>query len=526
MPRPRGRPKKSVIDQEREQRRLLAESDLEQFIALVAPLRVLGNIHRHVIQQWTSSKVSSHFLTLLPRDHMKSALVAFWTVWQLTKDPTLKILYISSTSPLAVKQLKFMKDILTSDIYRLYWPEMVNQEEALREKWTEREISVDHPLRKKESIREASIFTAGLTTNIVGLHCDICVMDDVVTETNAYDDISRDKVRTQYSYLSSVETTNAREWVVGTRYHPEDLYSDLIQMEVPDYNDDGEIIGHKPLFDIIEQPVESAGDGTGVFLWPRQQRFDGKWFGFDAKILAFKKSQYLNPVKFRAQYYNDPHSSDSSPIQRDRFQYYDTNFLHRKDGKWFFRGNRLNVVAAVDFAYTTGKKSDFTSIVVVGVDNETNYYVLDIERFKTDKISEYFNRILKLHEKWGFYKIRAEITAAQSVIVKDLKESYIRPLGISLSIDEYRPSKIQGSKDERIMAALEPKYANQQMWHFHSGNTQILEEELLSRNPSHDDVKDALAAAVDLAVAPVNIFAKKKDDVHMLSYHGRFGGVI
>jgi len=27
---------------------------------------------------------------------------------------------------------------------------MVHQEEAKREKWTEREISVDHPLRKKE----------------------------------------------------------------------------------------------------------------------------------------------------------------------------------------------------------------------------------------------------------------------------------------------------------------------------------------------------------------------------------------
>jgi hypothetical protein len=68
-----------------------------------------------------------------------------------------------------------MKDILTSDTYRLYWPEMVEKEEAKREKWTEREISVDHPKRKEESIRDPSIFTAGLTSNIVGMHCDIAV---------------------------------------------------------------------------------------------------------------------------------------------------------------------------------------------------------------------------------------------------------------------------------------------------------------------------------------------------------------
>ena len=63
---------------------------------------------------------------------------------------------------------------------------MVEKEEAKREKWTEREISVDHPDRKKWNIRDPSIFTAGLTTNIVGLHCDIAIMDDIVVESNAY----------------------------------------------------------------------------------------------------------------------------------------------------------------------------------------------------------------------------------------------------------------------------------------------------------------------------------------------------
>jgi hypothetical protein len=67
-------------------------------------------------------------------------------------------------------------------LYSLYWPDMVEKEEAKREKWTEREISVDHPKRKEESIRDPSIFTAGLTSNIVGMHCDIAVLDDVVVQ--------------------------------------------------------------------------------------------------------------------------------------------------------------------------------------------------------------------------------------------------------------------------------------------------------------------------------------------------------
>jgi hypothetical protein len=495
---------KSDLQKARDERRELAESDLVAFIQLVHPKRMLGNVHREVIRWWTASNAKNHQLLLLPRDHMKSALIAYRCVWELIKDPTLRILYISSTSNLATKQLKFMKDILTSDAVRLYWPDMVEKEEAKREKWTEREISIDHPKRKEESIRDPSIFTAGLTSNIVGMHCDIAVLDDVVVQSNAYLEDGREKVKDQYSLLSSIETVNSREWIVGTRYHPKDLYCSLAELEIDQYDELGNVVATSPLFDVKEHAVETAGDGTGEFLWPRAQRSDGKWFGFNMEELAKKRSQYLNKVHFRAQYYNDPHDIDSSPIQRDLFQYYDQNYLSRRDYSWFFKRERLNVVAAVDFAYSTGKKSDFTSIVILGVDGLNNFYILEIDRFKTDKISDYFQHILKLYEKWGFRKIRCEVSTAQAVIVSDLKENYIRRHGLSLSVDEFRPTRWQGSKEERIMAVLEPKYANRQIWHYQAGNTQVLEEELIYTNPAHDDVKDALASAVDFATGKLH----------------------
>lgn len=519
------RKKQSVVNSEREQRRLLAESDLVEFIHLVDPKRLLGNIHREVVRWWTSNGASDHQLLLLPRDHMKSALIAYRAAWELTKDPTLRILYISSTSNLATKQLKFIKDIFLKDNYRLYWPDMVEKEEAKREKWTEREIALDHPKRKEESIRDPSIFTAGLTSNIVGMHCDIAILDDVVVQSNAYLEDGREKVKEQYSYLSSIETVNSKEWVVGTRYHPKDLYSDLISMEVNKYDEEGNITETNPLFDVLERQVESIGDGSGQFLWPKQQRSDGRWFGFDRAALERKKAQYLNKTHFRAQYYNDPHDIDSSPIQRTLFQYYDQNFLSKQNYSWYFKRDRLNVVAAVDFAYSTGKKSDYTSIVVVGVDGDSNYYILDIERFRTDKISEYYNHILKLYERWGFRKIRAEVTAAQQVIVSDLKENYIRKNGLSLSVEEHRPTRWSGSKEERIMATLEPKYANKQIWHYPSGNCQVLEEELIYTNPAHDDVKDALASAIDFAIAPLNVYSMKSTMQPTIQFNARFGGI-
>lgn len=519
--------KPSKLQEARDLHRIEAEADLIKFIEIVQPHRLLGNIHREVISWWTRSEAHNHQLLLLPRDHMKSALIGLRVAWELTRDPTLRILYISSTSNLAIKQLKFIKDILTSDNYRALWPDMILAEEGRREKWTEKEISVDHPSRRQHYVRDPSIFTAGLTSNIVGMHCDIAVLDDVVVQGNAYTEEGREKVKDQYSLLSSIESVSAREWVVGTRYHPKDLYADLQAMEVEEYDELGDVVRAEPLFETKEYPVETIGDGTGQFLWPRSQARNGRWYGFDTKVLAEKRAQYLNKVQFRAQYYNDPHDIDSAPIKRDQFQYYDPVWLVAKDGKWFYRNERLNVFAAVDFAYSLGKRSDYTAIVVVGCDGNHNYYVLDIERFRTDKPSEYFARILKLYEKWGFNKIRTEVTAAQVVIVRDLRDNYIRKNGLALAVEEYRPSRWVGSKEERILSVLEPKYANRQIWHYLGGNCQTLEEELVFLNPAHDDIKDALASCIDFCIPPSNFFRHltRLNDGDF-QFHGKFGGVV
>ena len=150
----------------KDQIRQIAENDLLAFINLVHPNRVLGAIHEEVISWWTRQDAKTHQILLLPRDHQKSALVAYRVAWWITKHPDTRVLYISATANLAEKQLKFIKDILTSHIYQYYWPEMVNESKFDREKWNENEISVDHPLRKSENVRDPTVFTAGLTTTV------------------------------------------------------------------------------------------------------------------------------------------------------------------------------------------------------------------------------------------------------------------------------------------------------------------------------------------------------------------------
>jgi len=506
--------------------RIAAENDLETFIRLVAPHRVIGAIHSEWCRWTQSEEAGDHQLTLLPRDHGKSWFIALKVAWAITRNPSIRVLYVSSTSNLAEKQLLTIGDILTSSIYRRFWPDMVNKDKSKRLRWTNTEISVDHPQRKIDGIRDPTVFTAGLTTNLVGLHCDIAVFDDIIVYDNAYSEEGRSKLRTQYSLFSSIESTDAQEWVVGTRYHPKDLYAQMQEMEEEIFNDEGEIIGHEPVYQVFERQVEDAGDGTGQFLWPRQQSANGRWFGFDAKVLAKKRAKYIDRTQFRAQYYNDPNDPGELRIARDKFQYYEPKLLTCEEGIWFYKDRKLNVFASVDFAYTTSKRSDYTAIAVVGVDRENMIYVLEIDRFKTDKISDYFEHIFELHRKWGFRKLGAETTAAQVAIVRELKDGYIRPHGLALSIQELKHSKSQGSKEERMAAILEPRYDNMAVWHYKGGHCQTLEDELISQHPPHDDCMDALSAAISISVAPSGLMARdRKKSRNVIYFDPKYGGI-
>ena len=502
--------------------RQAAEDDLLTFIKLVAPHRVLGQVHKDLIKWWTRDAARDHQMCLLPRDHQKSAMIAYRVAWEITRNPAVTILYISSTSGLAEKQLKFIKDILDSGVYRRYWPDMIHPDEGKREKWTNSEIMVDHPKRKAEGVRDSTVFTAGLTTQITGLHCNIAVLDDVVVKENAYTKDGRMKVAHQYSLLSSIETTNAKEWVVGTRYHPKDLYGTLQNISEDLYSEEGDLEDSALVYEVFQKEVEDLGDGTGNFLWPRQQRGDGAWFGFNTQILSRKRAKYLDRTQFYAQYYNNPNDPGDEAIDSGLFQYYNQEMLKKLDGYWHYTGRKLNIFAAMDFAYSLRDSADYTVLVVIGVDYDGNIYILDIQRKKTNKTKEYYEMVYRAHMKWGFKKLRAEVTAAQEVIAERIKDD-IRADGLALSVDKYRPTRTMGTKEERIHNTLSPYYENQSVWHFEGGLCETLEQELIQYNPPNDDIKDALHSAVGIIKVPMK--QSNRQRTSNIVYDTRFGGV-
>jgi phage terminase large subunit-like protein len=507
------KPQLSVLDEIRQ----LAEADLLTFAKIVNPQYMYGEVHEEVFRWMSRPEAKNNQLVLLPRGHLKSHMVAVWCAWWITKHPETTILYVSATSTLAEAQLLAIKNMLDNPNYKRYWPDMLHEDVGKRARWTTGEIIVDHPKRTSEGIRDATLKAVGLSSTTTGLHADVIVADDVVVPDNAYTEDGRYKVSAAMSQMASIKNAGGLTKAVGTRYHPQDLYHTWKNQKKRVYDFEGNLEGEEEVWEIFERVVEI----DGKFLWEREMRADGKAYGFNWNILAGIEAEYEDRNQYFSQYYNNPNASGTERISRNKFQYYDKRFLQQKAGNWYFKERRLNVYAAMDFAFSINKKADWTAIVVVGVDSERNYYILDIDRFKTDKIKEYYDHIFQMYSKWEFRRIRLECTVAQSVIVKDLKDSYIKPNGLALSIDESKPTK---NKEERVAAVLEPKYDNMQVWHFRGGYMADLEDELVMAKPPHDDLKDALASCLETVIPPARNTSGNTIKGNVV-FNSRFGGV-
>ncbi len=507
--------------------RYRAERDLFYFAQLVNPQYMYGDIHEEVFRWLSSKDASDNQLLLLPRAHLKSHCIAVWTVWQITKDPATSIIYLTAGEDLGKAQMYAMKNMLTSPDYRTLWPDMVNLEEGKRDTWSAWAINVDHPARKEAATRDNTILIKTVKSNFAGLHCERLVYDDIVVPGNAYTGTGRTEVRRAVSQSASVLNPGGIIKCVGTRYHPIDAYNDFKGEMVPEFNEDGEIIDENPAWDILERQAESQGDLGGIYLWPRiKSAKTGKWYGFDTKILAGIRAKYFalgERAQFHAQYYNEPNDPDSARLEHEQFQYYDKKHLQLIEGDWYFKEDKLNIYAAVDFAFTDSSKSDYTAMAVIGRDHKGYIYVLDLVQFRTSRYETYYTEIIKMHRKWEFRKVKVESNAGANIIANYIKER-IREEGVSLTLDAKNTSAGAGKKEQRIAATLEPRYENGDVWHYKSGLIMELEEQLIQERPPHDDLKDALAAAVEISVSPARFSRHKK--IVNLNSHPRFGGLV
>lgn len=501
--------------------RQLAVNRLEAFIRLVAPYQMLSHCHIDLCR-WIEDNYAENKLLLWPRDHGKSRYAAFTAAWEVVRNPAITELYASATAEKAEEQLRFIQAILDSPIMRKYFPELILPDEGKRAAWNKTYIIVDHPLRKKEGVVDATIMTAGMGKTITGKHFDRMILDDMVVPENNTE-VGRRDTNAWVAQAASIMSADSSMLAVGTRYDPNDAYQMMMDLTTDDEveTEEGDITTEaKPLFQVNRADVEVDGD----FLFPRQQRDDGKWFGFNERILARKKAIYTgsgNLVQFYAQYYNNPNDSSIAPISANLFRYYERTEQEYIAGLWTVTGRIVYVYAAVDLAASSGS-GDYSTITVGGIDEDGNRYFMYGQRVQSVKISDVDKMIEEAFRRYQFKALRIEAVSGFKMVAEDLADRLIRK-GIRIPIDYYVPPRTGEGKAARINNILEPLYQAGAVYHYRGGVCQLLEDELVKINPVNDDLKDAWAMCNDIMKPP--IMRQRKKTTNVVQYHPRFGGV-
>lgn len=195
----------------------------------------LEDFHLRLIQTATSK---TRGLILYPAAHGKTTLVSeLLPIWAICKNPNIRIVDIAKNDVDAKSITRSIQSELLSNerLIRDFGPFKPDGDES--KAWALERFDVAKRTRHGKSSTWAA-FGAGARTAL-GYRTDWTICDDVVTDVNSSTPEQRMKLREWFNQGPETmgDHGDARLTVVGTVFHPEDLYHDLMEMVLPDTGD-------------------------------------------------------------------------------------------------------------------------------------------------------------------------------------------------------------------------------------------------------------------------------------------------
>lgn len=141
-------------------------------------------------------------------------------IFEIIRNPNIRILLVADATDQAKTFLRAIKQHFErNDELRATFGDYVTG----APKWTDSEIIVN---KKTAFTSEATVLCAGVDTALPGRHFDLIIADDLVTGDNSCTEGQRNKLKNYFykTLLPCLESPNGRLWIIGTRWHEDDLY--------------------------------------------------------------------------------------------------------------------------------------------------------------------------------------------------------------------------------------------------------------------------------------------------------------
>ena len=300
-------------------------------------------------------------LDLWAREHYKSTLITFGkTVQDILNNPEITVGIFSHTKPIArafLRQIKY--ELETNERIKNLFPEILYANPKKdSDNWSEdKGITVKRKTNPKEATVEAHGLVDGQPTS---KHFSLLIYDDVVTRESVTSPEMIKKTTEAWELSLNLGAHGGQIRYIGTRYHFNDTWGQLISR--------GSATPR-----IHPATVDGTPTGEPVFL--------------TAESLANKRRD-MGPYTFGCQMLQNPKADEAQGFSKDWLKFW------RPDNV-----EGLNVYIVVDPANEKRRDNDYTSIWVVGLGRDRNYYVIDLVRDRMN-LTERTATLFDMHQRY------------------------------------------------------------------------------------------------------------------------------
>ena len=374
-----------------------------------------------------------------PPEHAKSTTITVnYALYQICRNPNIRILVVSKTQAMAQKFLLSIKNRLThpryQDLHLAFGPPGGFEKNS--DSWKQDLIYLSSEARNSGE-KDPTVQAIGIRGHIYGARADLIIMDDCVDHTNAHE-YEKQIDWIQSEVMSRIDNDGGKLLVVGTRLRPKDLYSELRDpMRYPDETSPWTYFAQPAVLEFHDEPKDWVTlwaktnmppvSGKGI---PDENGLYTKWDG-DA---LFKKRGRMSPnlwamVYQQQQVHEDavfPGDSVKGVINGAR----NIGVIPKNKA-----GNRLEgmdglvVVAGLDPAM-----AGYTAAVCIGIDVSTQKrYLLDVSNQQGMKPDDIRTLIKDWTDKYSISEWRVEKNAFQAMLTQDREvREYLQTRGATL----------------------------------------------------------------------------------------------
>ena len=322
-------------------------------------------------------------------------------------------------------------------------------------------------VRWNPSTANPSWYGATLGKGIEGMRGNRGYLDDPIDRESQTSEVYRKDAIDWYSHTYRPRLNrNAHLTVIGSPWHPDDLYTELIRRGTETH-----------VFPMTRSSCPKLWSGFRNVHWHGEE-YDMLWpEQWNAADIDGLRREVGGTVAFQQRYMCNPQAILGARFKPHWFHYFDE--LEPKVRE------RLIVEMGIDPAISKTEISDNTSIVVIGFDHETNkIYVLENLAGKWD-FNETVSNIKALAERYRPSRITIEQAAYQKALVDFLKTNTTLPVIGQKAIKD---------KVSRIDTLAVPIETGRIL--FRRSQHELIQELLYFPDGKHDDRPDSLEVAV------------------------------